>query len=101
MNKSNRKLIAGTCMLLATKINDKKESDYVSLLQTIEKHLYVSPKLIREHEFSVFAALEFSLHIDTLEYMPHLERLITLLDYNNLQEYLLGKPPANRNPVFI
>lgn len=88
-------------MLLAVKINDKKESNYVSLLQTIEKHLYVSPKLVRDHEFAVFAALEFSLHLGIEEYMPHLERMVNMLGYNHLQEYLSGKPPPNRSAVFI
>lgn len=69
--------------------------------QAIEKELGVSSKELREKEFKVFVSLEFSLHIAREDYMPHLERLISQLDYNSLQDYLDGKPPSDRPLIFI
>jgi hypothetical protein len=39
-------------------------------------------------EFAVFAALEFDLFPPQDHYLPHLERILTSLDYSNIQEYL-------------
>ena len=82
-------------------MNDHKEVKYAHLLDTIEKILEVSSKAVREREFWVFSKLNFELHIPKEEYMPHLDRVISLLDYNNLQEYLQGKPPPQRELPFI
>jgi hypothetical protein len=101
VTKSNRKVIAATCLFLATKINDNKELRYTRVLATIEKHMAVSSKSVREQEFWVFVQLKFHLHITPVEYMPHLDRLITLLDFNSLQEYLNGKLPPQRDLPFI
>jgi hypothetical protein len=48
----------------------------------------ISGEAVREHEFSVFAALQFSLHLSEKEVMPHFGRIIGVLDYSNIQEYL-------------
>ena len=56
--------------------------------------MWASPKDVREFEFMTFVALEFNLHVSRDEYMPHLERLVSLLDYYSIQEYLSAKPPT-------
>ena len=61
----------------------------------MEKELGIPAKEIRDQEFSTFALLEFHLNIPQDEFMPHFDRLLYELDYNNMQEYLSGKP-ANR-----
>lgn len=48
----------------------------------------ISGEAVREHEFSVFAGLQFSLHLSEREVMPHFSRIIGVLDYSNIQEYL-------------
>lgn len=57
-------------------------------IQSIEKFLNISGKDVREHEFPVFAALQFSLHPSERDVMPHFRRIIGALDYSNIQEYL-------------
>jgi hypothetical protein len=101
VNKANRKIIGAACYLLAAKVNDQKDVKYDHLLDAVEKIMEVSSKAVREQEFWVFMKLNFELHIPREEYMPHVDRLIILLDYNNLQEYLQGKPPPQRELPFI
>lgn len=36
-------------------------------------------KEVREHEFAVFADLEFNLYIPSREFMPHFERIFQVL----------------------
>ncbi|KAI3629871.1 hypothetical protein MIR68_011306 [Amoeboaphelidium protococcarum] len=101
VTKSNRKVIAGACLLIAAKINDRKSMNYVKLLQALEKNLMVSSEYIRVQEFAVFAKLEFNVLVPDEEYMPHLMRLVYLLDYNNLQEYVDGKVSTVRELHYI
>jgi hypothetical protein len=88
-------------LLLAVKINDKKETKCAQLMQSMEKVLGVSSREICLHELEVFAALEFSLHIPREEYMPHFERILNYLDFYNVQEYIVGKSIISRHPKFI
>ncbi|KAJ3119006.1 hypothetical protein HK100_000482 [Physocladia obscura] len=46
------------------------------VVKTIEKVLEVSPKEVFQQEFSVFAALEFTLFVPLWQIMPHLDRII-------------------------
>ncbi|KAI3629507.1 hypothetical protein MIR68_012522 [Amoeboaphelidium protococcarum] len=101
VTKANRKVIAGACLLIAAKINDRKSMNYVKLLQALEKNLLVSSEYIRAQEFAVFAKLEFNVLVPDEEYMPHLMRLVYLLDYNNLQEYVDGKVSTVRELHYI
>lgn len=88
VNKANRKLVGASCLVLATKANDSKDIDYATLLSSLADHLEVSRADIIAAEFAVFAALEFDLFPPQHEYLPHLERILTSLDYSNIQEYL-------------
>lgn len=77
VGKINRKLVAATCFLLAVKINDAKENtDFSTLFERLEEEFGVTEAMIKQVEFQVFAALEFSLFVAQEEMFPHLERLM-------------------------
>ena len=88
VNKANRKLVAAACLLLATKANDAKDVNHSVLLPLIAEHLETNAHDLTCAEFPVFAALEFDLFPEQHEYLPHLDRILTSLDYSNIQEYL-------------
>ncbi|CAO3675691.1 unnamed protein product [Umbelopsis vinacea] len=75
ITKKNRKLIAGCCLFLATKVNEPKGSKLQPLLDVIDDELDIDSEEIREHEFAVFADLEFNLYVPRREFMPHFERI--------------------------
>ncbi|KAI8843199.1 hypothetical protein BJ741DRAFT_590257 [Chytriomyces cf. hyalinus JEL632] len=89
--KANRRLIASVCLLLAAKVNDPKEVKYNDLLEVVERVLEIPPKEVYQHEFSVYAALEFNLFIPLWQIMPHLERIIEASDVKSLDDYLMGR----------
>ncbi|KAI9218125.1 hypothetical protein BC828DRAFT_339584, partial [Blastocladiella britannica] len=70
--QSNRRLVGGICLLLATKVNEPKGL-------TISKILEISTKDIREHEWTVFTELEFDLYLSQREFLPHFERILSAL----------------------
>ncbi|RKP08162.1 hypothetical protein THASP1DRAFT_16032 [Thamnocephalis sphaerospora] len=69
INKANRRLVAGVCLLLAVKVNERKE----------RRVPQVTAKQLREREFSIYATLGFNLYISPREFMPHLERIFAQL----------------------
>ncbi|KAI9350035.1 hypothetical protein DFJ73DRAFT_832846 [Zopfochytrium polystomum] len=89
--KVNRRLIAAVCLILAVKINDPKETDYGKLVETIEDEMEIPPKEIYSQEFSVYAALEFTLFLPQWEVLPHLERIIQVTKYKSAAEYCRGR----------
>lgn len=86
--KSNRKLIAAACLLLATKINESKEIKLSLLLDTLDKKIGIQTDHILKCEFWAFSSLEFNLQLNELEYFPHLERLFSFLHITNMRDYL-------------
>ncbi|KAI9168107.1 hypothetical protein H9P43_007478 [Blastocladiella emersonii ATCC 22665] len=86
--KANRRLVGCICLLLATKVNEPKGFKFGPLLESLSKTLGVAVKDIREHEFNVFAQLEFNLYLPLHEFIPHFERIFMAMDFNSLQEYL-------------
>ena len=68
-------------------MNEPKQ-DYQALLDEIESELDITLSEVQAQEFTCFAALEFHLHVPSEEAMPHFNRIINVLEYSNIQEYL-------------
>ncbi|XP_068710833.1 CDK5 and ABL1 enzyme substrate 1-like isoform X3 [Montipora foliosa] len=78
INKANRKLLAGSCLLLAAKFNDDMRREKVKeLIEAIEDKLRVSVKELLKFEFQAVVALQFDLHVPQWEVLPHVKRLET------------------------
>lgn len=75
VTKKNRKLIAACCLFLATKVNEAKGTWFKTILDAMDTHLRVDAEEIHEHEFAVFADLEFNLYVPRREFMPHFETI--------------------------
>lgn len=90
VTKENRKLMACVCLLLAYKVNEPKRppGEFTALMKQMTKHMDVSAKDVKEHEFQVFSLLEFNLYIPRQEFLPHFEQILYRQDYLNVQEYL-------------
>ena len=72
INKANRKLAAGACLMLAKKFL----SCNICILSELTESLRVSSRDIIAEEFKVLAALKFSLHYPQSAIIPHYKRLM-------------------------
>ncbi|KAI9238718.1 MAG: hypothetical protein BYD32DRAFT_367180, partial [Podila humilis] len=84
VTKENRKLMA------SYKVNEPKRppGEFAALMKMMTKHMDVSAKDIKEHEFQVFSLLDFNLYIARQEFLPHFDQILYRQDYLNVQEYL-------------
>lgn len=88
VSKGNRRVVGGCCLLLAAKATDSKSTSYGHLLEALSATLSVAKADLLELEFAALAKLRFKLQIGEDQWSVHLARILNILDYSNLQEYL-------------
>jgi hypothetical protein len=79
VNKINRKLFAAVCVLLAFKFFEEKMqigsrvNELLSRIYDMDKKDLLTPRIIFEAEFTVYAYLNFSIHLNLEEIKDNLE----------------------------
>ncbi|KAK6308600.1 CDK5 and ABL1 enzyme substrate 2 [Coregonus clupeaformis] len=77
LNKHNRKLVSGACVLLAAKISsDLKKQDVTQLIDKLEERFRISRRELIPFEFTILVALEMALYLPESAIMPHYRRLV-------------------------
>ncbi|NIG58245.1 CDK5 and ABL1 enzyme substrate 2 [Pontoporia blainvillei] len=76
LNKQNRKLCAGACVLLAAKISsDLRKHDVKQLIDKLEEKFRFNRRDLIGFEFTVLVALELALYLPENQVLPHYRRL--------------------------
>ncbi|XP_029467887.1 CDK5 and ABL1 enzyme substrate 2 [Rhinatrema bivittatum] len=76
LNKQNRKLCAGACVLLAAKISsDLRKHDVKHLLDKLEERFRFNRRDLIGFELKVLVALELALYLPENQVLPHYRRL--------------------------
>ena len=88
INKTNRKLYASVCVLLAFKFSEEthldeiknSQKDLLDYLYRMDKHDLLTTKMIVENEFTVYSYLNFSMDLSYEEISNHLEYIKSRLN---------------------
>ncbi|XP_040186958.1 CDK5 and ABL1 enzyme substrate 2 isoform X2 [Rana temporaria] len=76
VNKQNRKLCAGACVLLAAKISsDFKKPELKHLLDKLEERFRANRRDVVAFELTVLVAMELALYLPEALVLPHFRRL--------------------------
>ncbi|XP_004410218.1 PREDICTED: CDK5 and ABL1 enzyme substrate 2 [Odobenus rosmarus divergens] len=76
LNKQNRKLCAGACVLLAAKISsDLRRTEVKQLIDKLEERFRFNRRDLIGFEFTVLVALELALYLPESQVLPHYRRL--------------------------
>ncbi|XP_053309661.1 CDK5 and ABL1 enzyme substrate 2 [Spea bombifrons] len=76
VNKQNRKLCAGACVLLAAKISsDFKKPELKHLLDKLEERFRANRRDLVGFELTVLVAMELALYLPEAQVLPHFRRL--------------------------
>nr|XP_033819823.1 CDK5 and ABL1 enzyme substrate 2 [Geotrypetes seraphini] len=76
LNKQNRKLCAGACMLLAAKISsDLRKHDVKHLIDKLEERFRFNRRDLIGFELKVLVALDLALYLPENQVLPHYRRL--------------------------
>ncbi|XP_037667548.1 LOW QUALITY PROTEIN: CDK5 and ABL1 enzyme substrate 2 [Choloepus didactylus] len=76
LNKQNRKLCAGACVLLAAKISsDLRKNEVKQLIDKLEERFRFNRRDLIGFEFTVLVALELALYLPESQVLPHYRRL--------------------------
>ncbi|XP_018090459.1 CDK5 and ABL1 enzyme substrate 2 isoform X2 [Xenopus laevis] len=76
VNKQNRKLSAGACVLLAAKISsDFKKPELKHLLDKLEERFRANRRDLVGFELTVLVAMELALYLPEAHVLPHFRRL--------------------------
>ncbi|KAL8179616.1 UNVERIFIED_CONTAM: CDK5 and ABL1 enzyme substrate 2 [Gekko kuhli] len=76
LNKQNRKLCAGACVLLAAKISsDLRKHEVKHLIDKLEERFRFNRRDLIAFEFTVLVALELALYLPENQMLPHFRRL--------------------------
>ncbi|KAG8447136.1 hypothetical protein GDO86_014552, partial [Hymenochirus boettgeri] len=76
VNKQNRKLCAGACVLLAAKISsDFKKPELKHLLDKLEERFRSNRRDLVAFELTVLVAMELALYLPESQVLPHFRRL--------------------------
>ncbi|KAM6455829.1 CDK5 and ABL1 enzyme substrate 2 isoform 2-T2 [Liasis olivaceus] len=76
LNKQNRKLCAGACVLLAAKISsDLRKYEVKHLIDKLEERFRFNRRDLIGFEFTVLVALELALYLPDNQVLPHFRRL--------------------------
>ncbi|KAG8513299.1 CDK5 and ABL1 enzyme substrate 2, partial [Galemys pyrenaicus] len=76
LNKQNRKLCAGACVLLAAKVSgDLRRSEVKQLIDKLEERFRFNRRDLIGFEFTVLVALELALYLPESQVLPHYRRL--------------------------
>ncbi|KRY68583.1 CDK5 and ABL1 enzyme substrate 1 [Trichinella pseudospiralis] len=76
VDKTNRKLVAAGCLLLAAKINDYKGNQLKVIIENIEDRFRLSRKDLFKYELPLASALEFELNLPALYVEAHYQKLL-------------------------